>query len=66
MKGVYFVGITLIVAGMALYIIRETGIIGEMPKLFTAHAVAVSLILAGLVVISTQFAQQRQFIGALK
>ena len=58
MKRVYLVGIALIVAGVILYALKESGAVKKLPELFTTHAVAVSLILSGLVVVSTQAAQR--------
>lgn len=62
MKGAYYVGIALIIMGIALYFVRETKLVSDMPKLFTEHAVAVSLILSGMVVIATQLSQYAELV----
>jgi len=42
-------GFLLLAVGVALFVARESGRIGAMPKFFETHAVATSLMIAGAV-----------------
>jgi len=52
-KGIYWLGLALLIAGASLFFARESGRIGQLPKYFETHAVATSLMIAGVVSLAT-------------